>query len=82
VAPRGNNAAVRLKVALDKAAQALAGNPSGGLQVSYSAWQDTGLRHSSGGMAMKYEHLRFPKGFHVGVRNRRSQAAQMVLAPG
>jgi len=31
---------------------------------------------------MKQEHLKFPKGFHVVVRNRRSQAAQMVLAPG
>jgi hypothetical protein len=31
---------------------------------------------------MKQEHLRFPKGFHVGVRNRRSQAAQMLLASG
>lgn len=31
---------------------------------------------------MKQEHLKFTKGFRVGVRNRRSQAAQMVLAPG
>jgi mannose-6-phosphate isomerase-like protein (cupin superfamily) len=31
---------------------------------------------------MKREHLRFGKGFHVAVRNARSQAAQMVLAPG
>ena len=31
---------------------------------------------------MKREHLRFAKGFHVAVRNARSQAAQMVIAPG
>jgi mannose-6-phosphate isomerase-like protein (cupin superfamily) len=31
---------------------------------------------------MKREHLRFGKGFHVAVRNERSQAAQMVIAPG
>ena len=31
---------------------------------------------------MKREHLRFAKGFHVAVGNRRSQAAQMVIAPG
>jgi mannose-6-phosphate isomerase-like protein (cupin superfamily) len=28
------------------------------------------------------EHLRFGKGFHVTIGNARSQAAQMVLAPG
>jgi mannose-6-phosphate isomerase-like protein (cupin superfamily) len=31
---------------------------------------------------MKREHLRFTKGFHVTVGNRRAQAAQMVIAPG
>jgi mannose-6-phosphate isomerase-like protein (cupin superfamily) len=31
---------------------------------------------------MKRKHLRFGKGFRVAVGNRRSQAAQMVLAPG
>src|ERR1700752_2434087 len=31
---------------------------------------------------MQQEHLEFPRGFHVGVRNRRSQAATMMLAPG
>jgi len=31
---------------------------------------------------MKRQHLRFGKGFRVSVGNERSQAAQMVLAPG
>jgi mannose-6-phosphate isomerase-like protein (cupin superfamily) len=31
---------------------------------------------------MKHKHLRFGKGFHVVLGNRRSQAAQMVIAPG
>jgi mannose-6-phosphate isomerase-like protein (cupin superfamily) len=31
---------------------------------------------------MKREHLKFTEGFRVTVRNRRSQAAQMVLPPG
>ena len=31
---------------------------------------------------MKRKHLRFGKGFRVGPGNRRSQSAEMVLAPG
>jgi mannose-6-phosphate isomerase-like protein (cupin superfamily) len=31
---------------------------------------------------MKRKHLRFGKGFRVSTGNRRSQAAEMVLAPG
>jgi mannose-6-phosphate isomerase-like protein (cupin superfamily) len=31
---------------------------------------------------MQQKHLRFGKGFHVSIGNGRSQAAQMVLAPG
>ena len=31
---------------------------------------------------MKREQLRFAKGFHVAIGNRRSQAAVMVIAPG
>jgi len=31
---------------------------------------------------MKREQLRFAKGFHVSIGNRRSQAAVMVIAPG
>lgn len=31
---------------------------------------------------MQLEHLRFGKGFRVAARNARSQAAQMVIAPG
>jgi mannose-6-phosphate isomerase-like protein (cupin superfamily) len=31
---------------------------------------------------VKRVHLRFGKGFHVAIGNTRSQAAQMVLAPG
>jgi mannose-6-phosphate isomerase-like protein (cupin superfamily) len=31
---------------------------------------------------MKKQHLRFGKGFRVSVGNERSQAAQMVIAPG
>jgi mannose-6-phosphate isomerase-like protein (cupin superfamily) len=31
---------------------------------------------------MKRKHLRFGKGFRVATGNRRSQAAEMVLAPG
>ena len=33
-------------------------------------------------VSMKRKTLRFGKGFHVALGNRRSQAAQMVLAPG
>ena len=31
---------------------------------------------------MKRKHLRFGKGFRVSIGNRRSQAAEMVIAPG
>ncbi len=31
---------------------------------------------------MKRKHLRYGKGFRVAIGNRRSQAAEMVLAPG
>lgn len=31
---------------------------------------------------MKHKHLRFGSGFKVAITNRRSQAAQMVIAPG
>ncbi|MFN2564694.1 MAG: cupin domain-containing protein [Gemmatimonadaceae bacterium] len=31
---------------------------------------------------MKRKHLRFGEGFRVAISNRRSQAAEMVLAPG
>jgi mannose-6-phosphate isomerase-like protein (cupin superfamily) len=31
---------------------------------------------------MRHQTLRFGKGFHVAIGNRRSQAAEMVLAPG
>jgi mannose-6-phosphate isomerase-like protein (cupin superfamily) len=31
---------------------------------------------------MERKHLRFGKGFRVGIGNRRSQSAQMVLEPG
>ena len=31
---------------------------------------------------MQREHLRFGKGFRVGIGNRRAQAAQMTIAPG
>ena len=31
---------------------------------------------------MKWKHLRFGQGFRVAVGNRRSQAAEMVVAPG
>src|SRR5439155_19497410 len=35
-----------------------------------------------GGAAMKEKSLRFGKGFRVAFGNRRSQAAEMVIAPG
>lgn len=31
---------------------------------------------------MQYKHLRFGKGFHVAFRERKVQAAEMVIAPG
>ena len=31
---------------------------------------------------MKHQHLRFGRGFRVAIGNERSQAAQMVIAPG
>jgi len=31
---------------------------------------------------MKLKHLRFREGFHVGLGNRRSQSAEMVIPPG
>src|SRR3712207_7744926 len=37
---------------------------------------------SAAGARMRRKHLRFGQGFRVAAGNRRSQAAEMVLAPG